>query len=63
MARTYPDCDVAMEKSEHRTSYEGDGIRVDTDGGILGNVLQLKGKYVGCYVCPACGLVRFYAGS
>lgn len=61
MSRHCPDCEVEMETTEHKTTYKGDGIRIDTDGGVLGNLLQLKGKYVNAYVCPECGLIRFYA--
>lgn len=55
-----PDCEVEMEATEYKTTYKGDGIRIGTDGGILGNLLQL-GKYADAYVCPECGLIRFYA--
>ena len=61
MSRHCPDCEVEMEATEHKTTYKGDGIRIDTDGGILGNLLQLRGKYANAYVCPDCGLIRFYA--
>lgn len=62
MTRTCPDCGVAMEETDHKTTYNGDGIRVDTAGGVLG-ALDLKGKYVETVVCPDCGLVRFYAST
>ncbi|SFR61515.1 hypothetical protein [Halogeometricum limi] len=58
--RTCPDCETAMRRVGHTTTYSGDGIRVDTDGGVLG-ALDLKGDHVQTYVCPDCGLVRFYA--
>lgn len=61
MERRCPDCDVAKWETEHKTTYDGDGLRIDTDGGILGNMLGLEGTYLGCHVCPACGLVRFSA--
>lgn len=55
-----PDCAVAMEETSHKTTYNGDGIRVDASGGLLG-ALDLSGEYVTSYVCPNCRLVRFYA--
>ncbi|WP_157972742.1 hypothetical protein [Haloprofundus halophilus] len=60
MAPRCPDCDVSMEGVNHETTYNGDGIRVDSGGGILG-ALDLKGSYVDAMLCPDCGLVRFYA--
>lgn len=60
MTRTCPDCGVAMEATGHKTTYEGEGIRVNTDGGLLG-ALDLRGGHVQAYVCPECALVRFYA--
>ena len=57
-----PDCDVAMQETEHMTSYQGDGIRIETSGGILG-ALNLRGGYLTCYICPDCGLARFYADT
>ena len=57
---TCPDCAVEMEETEHKSSYSGDGIRIETGGGILGT-LDLKGNYLSCYVCPECKLARFYA--
>ena len=57
-----PDCDVEMNETKHKTSYGGDGIRIDTEGGFLG-ALDLKGKYLNCYICPNCGLARFYADT
>ena len=62
MERRCPDCSVPMKSVSHKTTYNGDGIRVKSGGGILG-ALDLKGKYVNAYVCPECGLVRFYAGE
>lgn len=61
MDRDCPDCGVPMEATEHKTTYSGDGIRVDTAGGVLGELLQVKGDYLTAYVCPECRLVRFYA--
>ena len=57
-----PDCAVEMEETTHKTSYSGDGIRIGSSGGLLG-ALDLKGKYLTCYVCPDCGLARFYADT
>jgi hypothetical protein len=57
-----PDCDVEMGESDHKTSHRGDGIRIGTSGGILG-ALDLKGTYLTCYICPNCGLARFYADT
>lgn len=57
-----PDCDVEMEATDHKTSYRGDGIRIDAGGGLLG-ALDLKGTYLTCYICPECGLARFYADT
>ncbi|WP_148415262.1 hypothetical protein [Haloferax sp. KTX1] len=59
-SRTCPDCDVSMASVGHKTTYNGDGLRVDTDGGLLG-ALDIRGSYVQAYVCESCGLVRFYA--
>jgi len=49
-----------MEPVDHQTSYGGDGVRIETSGGILG-ALDLKGEYLDAYLCPECSLVRFYA--
>lgn len=59
-ARTCPDCDVSLEAVDHMTTYSGDGVRIETDGGILG-ALNLRGSYAQAYVCESCGLIRFYA--
>jgi len=45
---TCPDCNVAMDETDHKTSYRGDGIRIDAGGGVLG-ALDLKGEYLTCY--------------
>lgn len=55
-----PDCAVQMDETDHKTTYRGDGIRIETGGGILA-ALDLKGNYLTCYICPECGLARFYA--
>ncbi|WP_327052551.1 hypothetical protein [Halomicrococcus gelatinilyticus] len=57
---TCPDCDVSMEPVDHQTSYGGDGVRIETSGGVLG-ALDLKGTHLDAYLCPECNLVRFYA--
>ncbi len=57
---TCPDCEVAMEETEYETSYQGDGVRIDPGSGLLG-ALDFGGSYLNCYVCPECGLARFYA--
>lgn len=57
---TCPDCKVEMEETEHETSYKGDGISIGANGGILG-ALDVEGFYLTCFVCPDCGLARFYA--
>lgn len=51
-----------MAETSHKTTYNGDGLRVNTDGGLLG-ALDLRGEYVETVVCPECGLVRFYAST
>ncbi|SFF84457.1 hypothetical protein SAMN04488063_0500 [Halopelagius inordinatus] len=51
-----------MRETDHKTSYRGDGIRIDVEGGLLGK-LDLKGTYLNCHVCPECGLARFYADA
>ena len=61
MSPRCPDCAVEMKETEHKSNYSGDGIRIETGGGILGDLLDLKGEYLTSYVCPECGLVRFYA--
>lgn len=60
MSRECPDCGVEMEPTDRRTSYRGDGIRIESGGGLLG-ALDLKGQYLDAVVCPECGLVRLYA--
>lgn len=62
MTRVCPDCDTEMRETNHKTTHSGDGIRVDTSGGLLG-ALDLKGTYVETVVCPDCGLIRFYAAT
>ncbi|ESP88470.1 hypothetical protein [Candidatus Halobonum tyrrellensis] len=51
-----------MEATSHKTTYSGDGIRVDTDGGLLG-AFDHEGRCVESVVRPDCGLVRFYAAT
>lgn len=57
-----PDCDVEMNETEHKTSYRGDGIRIESGSGLLG-MLDLKGPYLTSYICPDCGLARYYADT
>lgn len=59
MARRCPDCDVAMEPRSYTTSFQGDGILLRERGGLLGRV-GLRGERAEAFVCPDCGLVRFY---
>lgn len=56
---TCPDCAVQMDETTHKTSYGGDGIRIEAGGGLLG-ALDLKGSYLNC---QECGLARFYADT
>lgn len=55
-----PDCTAEMDETTHKPSYSGDGIRIESAGGVLG-ALDLKGSYPTCYVRPDCGLTRFSA--
>ena len=38
-----PDPGVALEGTEHKTTYSGDGLGIDTGDGILG-ALDLQGR-------------------
>lgn len=63
MDRRCPDCDVAMEPRSYTTSFQGDGIQLrERGGGLLGRI-GLGGERAAAFVCPECGLVRFYVGS
>jgi hypothetical protein len=55
-----PDCEVEMDEVDHKSTYDGESLRIDTAGGILG-AINLRTDYLQCYVCPECGLARFYA--
>ncbi|ADQ66689.1 hypothetical protein ELS19_11605 [Halogeometricum borinquense] len=59
-SRRCPDCDVAMQESDYDVNANRDKVRLKPDG-FLGE-LGLRGStYLVTYVCPECGLVRFYA--
>lgn len=60
MDRRCPDCDVTMERRSYTTSFQGEGIVVHRNGGGLLGRLGLGGEPATAYVCPDCGLVRFY---
>lgn len=60
--RNCPDCDVALESVQYDANQRGNKIRiVDNDGGILTKLGLTGGTYAYGYLCPECGLVRFYA--
>lgn len=61
MAPRCPDWGVELAETEHETTDSGDGIRIETEGGIPGDRFQFEGEYLTSYICPNWGLVRFYA--
>lgn len=62
-SRRCPDCGVGLEAVRYDTSYDGHRIRIadDDDDGILSRLKFWDNTYAHGYVCPECGLVRFYA--
>ncbi|PSP55444.1 hypothetical protein BRC82_05780 [Halobacteriales archaeon QS_1_67_19] len=61
-AKRCPDCGVALESVQYDATHRGNKIRiVDDDGGILSKLGLRNNTYAHGYVCPECGLVRFYA--
>jgi hypothetical protein len=58
-----PDCDVSMDVVEFRM-YDAKNPKIKTDAdaaGVLGSLGVGESHEVETVVCPACGLVRFYA--
>ncbi|MFC6725418.1 hypothetical protein ACFQE1_13770 [Halobium palmae] len=61
--RHCPDCGVEMAKTTPVTTFHGDSLRLRTGesrGGVLGKLGLEKEVQPVAYVCPECGLVRFY---
>ncbi|WP_101294795.1 hypothetical protein [Halegenticoccus soli] len=64
--RRCPDCGVAMERVTPVTSVDGEVLRLRTDEpkkGILGSLGLKETVQPYGYVCPECGLVRFYVDA
>lgn len=60
--RNCPDCDVALEETQYDANQRGNKIRLnDRGGGVLSKLGVTGSSYAYAYVCPECGLVRFYA--
>lgn len=60
--RRCPDCDVVLEGVQYDANHRGNKMRIyDDDGGILSRLGLTSNTYAYGYVCPECGLVRFYA--
>lgn len=60
MDRRCPDCEVAMERRSYTTSFQGETIVVREGRRGLLDRLGLGGQSAAAYVCPDCGLIRFY---
>ncbi|UPW00688.1 hypothetical protein M0R88_00960 [Halorussus gelatinilyticus] len=60
--RRCPDCDLPLEEVQYDTNAGRNKIRLNyRDGGILSKLGVTSNTYAYAYVCPECGLVRFYA--
>lgn len=60
--RRCPDCGVELEAMETRTG-DGSKLQIKTDEpkeGILGGLGAKRKLTPTAYVCPECGLTRFY---
>ncbi|ATW87369.1 hypothetical protein halTADL_0565 [Halohasta litchfieldiae] len=59
-----PDCGVSLERSTPMTALDREKIKLRTDEprkGILGSLGAKETVDVFGYICPECGLVRWYA--
>ena len=59
-----PDCGVSLQRSTPMTVLDHEKIKLRTDTpreGILGSLGAKESLDVHGYVCPECGLVRWYA--
>jgi hypothetical protein len=63
MSRRCPDRDVSLERVDYSSCTHGTTLRIEDprSSGTLSK-LGVGGKeYLKTFVCPDCGLVRFYA--
>jgi len=59
-----PDCGVDLERATPMTALDHEKVRLRTDEpreGILGSLGAKETVDVAAYICPDCGLVRWYA--
>ena len=59
-----PDCGVSLERATPMTALDREKVRLRTDEpreGILGSLGAKETVDVFAYICPECGLVRWYA--
>lgn len=63
MDRRCPDCGVAMGEVEFEMSnaYQPKVKLPERDEGILGSLGVKERRRVATWMCPDCGLLRFYA--
>ncbi len=59
-----PDCDVDLQRSTPTTALQHEKVRLrtgDPQDGLLGSLGAKRTVDVFGYICPECGLVRWYA--
>ncbi|XVH31954.1 hypothetical protein ACNS7O_01870 [Haloferacaceae archaeon DSL9] len=64
MSHRCPDCGVSMRQAKPHTALQHERVRLRTEeskGGVLGSLGAKRSVDVLAYVCPECGLVRWYA--
>ncbi|MCU4799085.1 hypothetical protein OB920_01690 [Halobacteria archaeon HArc-gm2] len=63
MSRRCPDCDVVMGEVDFQMSnaYHPNVKLPERSEGILGSLGVKERRDVSAFMCPECGLVRFYA--
>ncbi|MCL9817965.1 hypothetical protein [Natronocalculus amylovorans] len=63
MFRQCPDCELTLTKATPLTAMQGERVRLRTEdprSGFLGRLGAKERVNVTGYVCPECGLVRWY---
>ncbi len=59
-----PDCSVSMQRTTPFTALQNEKVRLRTSErreGLLGSLGAKRSLDVHGYLCPSCGLVRWYA--
>lgn len=64
MDRRCPDCDAKMARATPVTAMQQERLKLRTEerrSGVLGSLGVTRKLPVDAFVCPECGLVRWYA--